>query len=196
MAEDTRDSLVKVAMRAIYTSSYDSVGVGAITEQSGVPKGSFYHWFRSKEELGGAAIDAFADEGNRLRRHLLADDGSPPLTRLRRCFDHSAQLLERRQFRHGCMLGNLSLEMADRSELLRVHLSAAFERWEAALREVLAEARARGELQAHLSPEQVASFILNAWEGALVRMKVVRNAEPLRLFTEMVFDNLLRAPKP
>jgi TetR/AcrR family transcriptional regulator, transcriptional repressor for nem operon len=195
MTNESRNALVKTAIRTIYTSSYESVGVSAITEQSGIPKGSFYHWFRSKEELASAAIDGFAEAGNKLRRQLLADDGTPPLERLRKCFEYSAALLEKREFRNGCMLGNLSLEMADRSELLRAHLLAAFERWEAALREVLGEARARAELPADLIPEDAAAFILNAWEGALLRMKVVRTAQPLQLFQHMVFEHLLASPK-
>lgn len=191
MPIETRVALVKSAMRQIYTLSYESVGVNAITAQSRVPKGSFYHWFESKEELASAAIDAFAAAGAELRRQLLTKDGTPPLERLQRCFQHSADLLASRQFRHGCMLGNLSLEMADRSELLRVHLLAAFERWEAALREILAEASVRGELDSSLTPEDLAAFILNAWEGVLVRMKVVRSGQPLKLFIKMVFGHLI-----
>lgn len=192
MTEQTRAVLVKAALRAIYNSSFESIGVAAITEQAGVPKGSFYHWFSSKEELAGAAIDAFADAGAQLRKELLADDGRPPIERLRAYFEHSILLLKKQKLKNGCMLGNLSLEMAGRSELLRMHLNAGFERWETALREVLIEAKFRGELSVDLDPSEVAAYLLNGWEGALLRMKATRSDLPLILFMRFVFDGLLK----
>lgn len=191
MTDDTRSKLVKTAMRAMYSSGYESVGVASITEQARIPKGSFYYWFSSKEELGGEVIGAFSDASAALRARSLDDDGRPPLERLARYFRHTIKLLEQQNFETGCLLGNLTLEMSGRSEPMRTRLTAAFERWEGALRNVLAEAHAAHELPEGLSPEEAAAFILNTWEGALLRMRATRSGLPLQLFMDFVFKRFL-----
>jgi TetR/AcrR family transcriptional regulator, transcriptional repressor for nem operon len=189
---DARTRLIRTALRSMHQTSFESVGVAQITEKSGVPKGSFYHWFPSKEALGAEVIDAFAEAGAELRAKLLQADGRTPLQRLRRYFDHIIGLLEKQDFKSGCLLGAMSLEMAGRSELLRERLSQAFERWEGTLREVLIEAASESALPAGLNADDAAAFILNAWEGALLRMKAERSPLPLQVFMRSIFDHYLR----
>jgi TetR/AcrR family transcriptional repressor of nem operon len=176
----------------MYRTSFESVGVAQITAKAGVPKGSFYHWFPSKEALGAEVIDAFAAAGAELRARPLEADGRPPLQRLQDYFGHAIGLLEKQDFKSGCLLGAMSLEMAGRSELMRERLSQAFERWEATLRDVLTEAANENALPAGLSPDDAAAFILNAWEGALVRMKAERSPQPLHVFMRSIFEQYLR----
>jgi TetR/AcrR family transcriptional repressor of nem operon len=192
---EARKKLVRTALRSIHRTSFENVGVAQITEAAGVPKGSFYHWFPSKEALGAEVIDAFAEGGDKLRTRLLVADGRAPLQRLRDYFDHVIGLLESQDFKTGCLLGALSLEMAGRSELMRQRLSQGFGRWEGRLRDVLAEAANEGALPAGLDPADAAAFILNAWEGALLRMKAERSPRPLHVFRRAIFEQYLERRK-
>jgi TetR/AcrR family transcriptional repressor of nem operon len=191
-AADARTKLIRTALRSMHRTSFENVGVAQITEQSGVPKGSFYYWFASKEALGAEVIDAFAEAAAELRARLLHVDGRPPLQRLQGYFGQVIELLEKQDFKSGCLLGAMSLEMAGRSELMRERLSQAFERWEASLHEVLIEAASESALPAGLNPDDAAAFILNAWEGALLRMKAERSPLPLQVFMRSIFEQYLR----
>jgi TetR/AcrR family transcriptional regulator, transcriptional repressor for nem operon len=192
LASDTRTKLVRTALRSMHQTSFENVGVAQITERAGIPKGSFYHWFPSKEALGAQVIDAFAETGDKLRAKLLVADGRAPLQRLRDYFNHVVGLLESQDFETGCLLGAMSLEMAGRSELMRERLSQAFERWESTLRDVLFEAASQNALPHDLDPSDAAAFILNAWEGALLRMKAERSPQPLHVFMRSIFEQYLR----
>lgn len=191
-AGDARKKLVRTALRSMHRTSFENVGVAQITETAGVPKGSFYYWFPSKEALGAEVIDAFGEAGDKLRARLLAADGRPPLQRLRDYFSHVIGLLESQDFKTGCLLGAMSLEMGGRSELMRQRLSKAFQRWEGTLRDVLTEAASDSALPRGLDPSDTAAFILNAWEGALLRMKAERSPLPLHVFMRSIFEQYLR----
>lgn len=190
-ASDARTKLVRTALRSMHRTSFENVGVAQITEKAQVPKGSFYYWFASKEALGAEVIDAFAEAGDKLRAELLVADGRTPLQRLRDYFSHVIGLLESQDFKTGCLLGAMSLEMAGRSELMRERLSQAFERWEGTLRGVLIEAASKNALPRGLDPGDAAAFILNAWEGALLRMKAERSPQPLHVFMRSIFEQYL-----
>jgi TetR/AcrR family transcriptional regulator, transcriptional repressor for nem operon len=191
-ASEARAKLIRTALRSMQRTSFENVGVAQITVEAGVPKGSFYYWFPSKEELGAEVIDAFAEAGHKLRAQLLLADGRTPLQRLQDYFSHVIGLLERQDFKTGCLLGAMSLEMAGRSELMRERLSQAFERWEGTLRDVLSEAASENALPPGLNPCDAAAFILNAWEGALLRMKAERSPQPLHIFMRSIFEQYLR----
>jgi TetR/AcrR family transcriptional repressor of nem operon len=91
----------------------------------------------------------------------------------------------------GCPIGNLAQEMSDLSPAMREALKDSLAGLDAGLRGVLAEADARGELPAGLDPARAAAFILDAWEGALLRMKAEKSVEPLLRFEEFIFTRVL-----
>ena len=78
------------------------------------------------------------------------------------------------------------------SDAFQAKLKEVFGRMEAPIRECLEQARDRGEIDSRLDPHETAQFILNSWEGALLRMKTERHTEPLVLFEKMIFDYVLK----
>jgi TetR/AcrR family transcriptional repressor of nem operon len=192
VSDDARTRILDTALRSIHRASYESVGVSAIAAEADVPKGSFYHWFSSKEDLAVAVVDTFALKGGALRREMFVADGRPALDRLAAYFRHVIAVHERENFRRGCLLGNLALEVSGQSEKIRERVAQALDRWEKTMRALLEEAYTNGEMPPGLSPEDAAAFILNAWEGALLRMKVAHTARPLKLFMWIVFEHLLQ----
>jgi TetR/AcrR family transcriptional regulator, transcriptional repressor for nem operon len=91
----------------------------------------------------------------------------------------------------GCLLGNLSQEMANHSGLIQQTLQEGFRIWEVAIDAVLQEAVTRGELSKKVKTMEMASFILNTYECALLRAKAERSQAPLRLFLQMIFGSFL-----
>jgi len=192
MAKDeVREHLIDVGLKTVWAEGLNATGVKDLVEAAGVPKGSFYYYFPSKEAFTEAVVERYARDGAAQREELLADTSVPPLLRIRRAFEAYLPVYKAVGYTGGCLLGNLSLEAADHSEVVRARLRSAFAVWQASLRRVLAEAEERGELPDGLTADAAAAFLINAWEGALVRMKAERSGAPLRLFIDMAFKRVL-----
>ena len=159
-----------------------------ITEAAGAPKGSFYNHFASKEALGAAAVDAYAAKMGSLA--VLEDRTVAPLTRLRRHFVALAEAA-RYPYDTGCLLGNFGAELSGQSPLIRERVAAALAHWAKALGAVVEEAQREGALPRDRDPRTLASFLINSWEGAVLRAKIERDRAPLDAFLAIVFARVL-----
>lgn len=189
----TRDNLIKVGTEMLHTSGYTASGINDIVAAADVPKGSFYTYFDSKEDFGKAVIDFYFDSGIESLRQRLTNPDVPPLERLRAYFVDRTRSFKDLGYARGCMLGNFSLEVADQSPEIRERLAAHFDTWGALLAQCIAEAQGTGTVQCALPADLLAQFLLNSWEGALLRMRAEKSDRPLRQFTEVVFGHLLGA---
>jgi TetR/AcrR family transcriptional repressor of nem operon len=176
----------------ILEKGYHHTGIQEVLQTARVPKGSFYYYFPSKADFGLEVIGHFAAAYmQRLEQHL-GDTTQSPLTRLRRHLEQTIAWFESRGYRGGCLIGNLSQELADQNDLFVARLEAVLTAWRERYRHLFLEAQALGELRADLDPQQVAEFYVNSFEGAVLRAKLSKSSEPLRLFVTIMFDNVLR----
>lgn len=175
----------------VHRQGFHHTGLGEILRAAEVPKGSFYFYFRSKEEFGVALVDHHAQRIAAAAERLMAADGSSPLVRLRRFFAGMGEYFARHGYARGCPIGNLAQEMGDLSPPMRERVRGVLAGMAGRLAVLLAEAQRRGELRRELDPESTAGFVLDAWEGALLRMKVEKSPEPLARFERVVFERLL-----
>jgi TetR/AcrR family transcriptional repressor of nem operon len=192
--QTTKENLIEVGLRLIHTAGYSATGINQILEVAGVPKGSFYHHFSTKDEFVMEVVRRYAaGEQERWERFLGAPNLSP-LKKLRRYFkDLLATYGIRGGPISGCLLGNLSLEVAGQNPELRTLLDQAFDAWQNAIAATVREAIARQELPASTRPDEVAALLINGWEGAQVRAKAKQNDKPLELFLDYAFNLLLKA---
>ena len=171
---------------------YASTGVKEILDEAGVPKGSFYHYFPSKEAFANEVLKLYVQQENKRAEKILLDGKTAPLKRLRRYFEELIAVYGPTASVSGCMMGNLSLEMADHSDSIQSSLRLSFSNWQGAIAEVLREAMERGDLSNANKPEELASFLLNSYEGALLRSKADRSNKPLETFLNFAFNVLLK----
>jgi TetR/AcrR family transcriptional repressor of nem operon len=190
--QDTKARILQKGAELVYTQGFNNTGIQRILESAGVPKGSFYFYFKSKEQFGLEIIDYFmriflstAD------KHLRRADSSP-LKRLRAFFAAFENLCREGEYRTGCPIGNITQEMGGLNDAFRSKLDESFQKMKAELADCLNEARTAGEIERDLDTDEIADFILNSWEGALLRMKAQQSAEPLALFVRIIFDRVLR----
>ena len=190
--KDTRSEIIRIGTELISRQGYNATGIEMILKEAGVPKGSFYHFFKSKEEFGLAVMDFFADCYSRRMTTLLQDASISPLNRIRKFLESSLQRFSNNQFSKGCLIGNLGQEMADQNERFRARLDEIFEDWRRLYVACLSEAREAKELDSRLDAGQLASFLLSGWEGAILRAKVMKSPQPLQDFIEILFKVTLR----
>lgn len=188
----TREWLIRCGTEMLTEHGFVSTGIDPVLRRAGVPKGSFYHYFDSKEAFGQAVIESYAAYFARKLDRLLGDVSILPLARLRAFVADARQGMARYDFRRGCLVGNLGQEVGGLSEIVRVRLEAIFSDWEARVAACLREAQARGELAAEADCRQLAAFFWIGWEGAILRAKLVRSAAPLDLFADGFFAALPR----
>jgi TetR/AcrR family transcriptional repressor of nem operon len=192
MAQKTnvRERVLAAAFEALHKNGFNATGVQDITDAAKVPKGSFYNHFESKEALGVEVVGLYVAKGAGRRQALVAGPGAP-LARLKAYFKSLNQLGPASRFTRGCLLGNFSAELASQSHDIRQVLAAALADWTKDIAAVLAEAQQAGEVSRDLPAGTLAAFLLNAWEGAVLRSRVDRSAAPLDAFMTIAFNKIL-----
>jgi TetR/AcrR family transcriptional repressor of nem operon len=191
--KDTRSEIVRIGTGLIYRQGYNATGIDAILKEAGVPKGSFYHYFKSKEEFGLAVIDHFADGFEQRLHTFLQDEEVSPLNRLRNFLESGLARVSQNACTRGCLIGNLGQEMADLNERFRERLNRIFVVWRQHVADCLREAQRVGELAVELNADLVAGVLLSGWEGAILQAKVAKSPQPMRDFLEVLFAVTLRS---
>jgi TetR/AcrR family transcriptional repressor of nem operon len=184
---NTREQIIQAALESLLAKSFNAVGVQDITEAAGVPKGSFYNHFESKEALGAEIVTRYGDRG----REILAETSTPPLDRLRRHFERLIARFADAKFERGCMLGNFSAELSNQSDMIRDSLGAVYKRWTADIAAAIAEAQKTGAIKNKTKADEVAAYLLDSFEGALLRARVEKSRSPFDRFMDVAFSKIL-----
>jgi len=192
--ESTRTILLETGRQLFLARGYSSTGIEAVVQAAGVPKGSFYYYFGSKEEFGLQVLDRFAEEVRANFERCLGDTSVTPIGRFRRYFEEVCVRLESQECRTGCLVGNLSQEMAAQSEAFRIRLEEIFGGIIDRYVEGLKVAEKAGEIAPGQDLRALAEFCLSSWQGAILRAKTARSTRPIRTFIDIVFESLLTMP--
>jgi TetR/AcrR family transcriptional repressor of nem operon len=182
--------MLRAGLEILTEKGFAATGIDEILSRVGVPKGSFYHYFASKEAFGLQLIDRYGQFfAKKLEQHLKNTKLSP-LNRLHAFVDAAVAGMSRHGYRRGCLIGNLGQEMGALPESFRDQLKNTFEDWQDRFAECLFEAQNVGELSNMAEPNQLAAFFWIGWEGAVLRAKLEQSASPLELFASYFFDSL------
>lgn len=177
----------------MYRQGYEATGIKEIAEASGILKGSFYNYFSSKEEFAKALIDAYGEQTYAFHKEMLSDRSKSPARRLEKLFDaiwHN--MSEQCEYGKGCFLGNCSQEIGDTNPTLSRMVDQSFRKTKGLFVECLKEAQDKGELDQSQDPELLAEFLVNSWQGVMLRAKTAKSDEALKSFKEQIFNRLLR----
>ncbi len=174
-----RAAFINAATGLFHRQGFQRTGVDQVISRAGGSKGSFYHHFKSKEDLGREVLDAGAERLFSAMEERLWDPALPPVERLMRMIELVTLTQEATEFRRGCLFGNLTAELSGTNEGMREHLSGIFARWTCAIAKTLREAQARGDVPADRAPDALAHFILFSLEGAILFAKAERCSRPL-----------------
>jgi TetR/AcrR family transcriptional regulator, transcriptional repressor for nem operon len=188
---DVRRRLLAAGLELVHARGFTASGVKDITEAAGVPKGSFYAYFPSKEAFAAEILEHYwADIEARLLPVLDAEGRARD--RITRFFHALADEHEAGDFVLGCLVGNLSLELGGSSEPVRAELASILDRWDAALTACVRSGQGEsGDIRGDLEAGELAARLIEAWEGAALRGKVTRSREPYERFEAVTVPALL-----
>lgn len=188
---DTRERIIETARDLIHDRSYTGVGVAEICKQAGVQKGSFYHYFPSKQDLAVAVLDLLHSEydGGVMRQAFQASQ--PPLERMRRAVALMADFQENAKatlgHMPGCPYGNIAAEMSTSDAVIRAKVERIFDHMESYFRGALEEARTQG-IVGDIDTEASARAMLAFLEGVMLMAKTHNDPDLFRRLGPAVTD--------
>jgi TetR/AcrR family transcriptional repressor of nem operon len=172
----TREAVVRAASRLMRLHGYHGTSLDDVLRESGVGKGNFYYYFRSKEELGYAILDELiADFLGRTLEPCFGDPGGDPLAQIHCLLDRVLEAQRGRNCVGGCPFGNLASELSDVHEGFRTRLAVVFSAWRDRLTRAVADAQTRGRLTRECAPVAVAQFLVASLEGAILMTKLTKD---------------------
>lgn len=187
---DIRAELIRSGLEHLTEIGFTASGLDKILKKVGVPKGSFYFYFQSKETFGHAVLSSYASYfAHKLDSHLL-DNSYAPMQRIRNFVEDAKQGIARHQFKRGCLVGNLGQEVDLLPESFRPMLIATFQSWQQRVAKCLREAQLTRELPANADCEVLAEFFWIGWEGAVSRARLEQSTGPLDKYVELFTQRL------
>ena len=172
----TRDQILNAAARLIHVQGYQSTSLDDVLRESGVGKGNFYYYFKSKEDLGYAIIDRITQ--GFVERSLgpaFADASADPVEQIHGFLDRVLDAQRQRKCVGGCVMGNLAAELSDVHEGFRQRLAGIFDVWRTRLAETVTRGQARGRLRVDMDASRVAQFLVAGLEGSMLLSKVTKD---------------------
>jgi TetR/AcrR family transcriptional regulator, transcriptional repressor for nem operon len=182
----TKQGLLDAGIAMLLRHGYHDLGLQALLAETRVPKGSFYHHFKDKEDFALQVVDEYMKQVHAGLDACLGDRALPPLARVRRFFE-LVQQGYRREGYLGCLLGGLGQELSGVSETFRRKIEQCFSGIARRIAACLEEARKSGAIPADSDPARLASVLVDCWEGAALRSRLKGSAAPLNAMLDFYF---------
>ncbi|MCS1421247.1 MAG: TetR family transcriptional regulator C-terminal domain-containing protein [Hafnia sp.] len=176
---DTRNDLIRSGLELLTQNGFFSTGVDAIVKNANVPKGSFYYYFKSKEEYAQTVLEAYDSFFEyKLKKHLQTTS-STPMGRMENFIVDACSGIEKYKFTRGCLVGNMMQESPGLPPSFIKQLRDILESWQAIVATCLSEALSSGEICSEMSDMQLSAIFWSGWEGAVMRAKLYRSTQPV-----------------
>lgn len=189
---NTRTVLIRSGTEVLTEQGFTASGIDGILKRVGVPKGSFYYYFSSKEAFGHAIMEHYATYfANKLDRHLL-NDTHPPLQRINAFVADAKEGMQRHAFQRGCLVGNLGQEVNGLPQGYRAWLQTTLNDWQDRVAACLREAQQVGQLSPSADCDRLAEAFWIGWEGAVMRARLEASCRPLDTFVVTFLEGLPR----
>ena len=187
-----RLKFLEAGLRLFGEKGYNGTGIKEIVEAVGVPKGSFYNYFKSKEDFTVDIIGFYSDALAAHWEALLVKGPAEPLAALRSSFEMIISHHEQCEVRTGCLIGNLAAEISEASDLCRQKMHHATTAWKNRISDYIGQGQTIGIIRNDITADVLAEFIWNAWEGALLNMKIAQSTVPVKECIRLLFDFFLK----
>jgi TetR/AcrR family transcriptional regulator, transcriptional repressor for nem operon len=188
MKQNTKQNIIEIGAQIIHRKGYNHTGIQEVLKAAGVPKGSFYFYFNNKEDFGLHVIDFFNNMYLDMINPIVNNKDLSPLKRIEKIFDLFIELFKGLDYTCGCPIGNLSQEMGDLSQAFNTKLAASVELITRVYKDILDEAKQIKEIPETIDTQETAEFIVSSWHGSLIRMKIIKSIEPLKLHKRFILN--------
>lgn len=180
----TKEKALTAGLELFLKKGYSNVGLAEILTTAGIPKGSFYHHFKSKEAFAIQVLEGYSNCGLTVFKDVLLEQSArSPKERIKSYYIDRAKEFEQKEFVKGCLLGD-SCSEGGVSDEFKTFVEEQLGEWETTIEDCLKHGKASNQIPQKLNSRMIASVILNGWEGAIFRMKSSKSRQPLDDFIQ------------
>ncbi len=193
-SEQTREALIEAGIEHLSMHGYHGTGIKQILDEVSVPKGSFYNFFASKEAFVAELIGHYSQDLLGQLDEFMKGAGKKltPVEQLRAIYRYSLQRYAINDFKKSCLVGSMASEISSESEMCRIELERSMKQWLSFFSGVFAEGQKQGLIRDDMSPNDIAGLYWAAWEGALIKMKMSADTQPVKKIMELMIETLLK----
>lgn len=191
----TQEKLLDAAQALMLAKGFVATTVDEICESAGLTKGSFFHYFKSKEDLGKAVLERFCQVRLELIQGSASQKKTDPLERLYGWVDFAIEMSKSPMAKNGCLLGNFAQELSDTHPAMRSLCARRFTEWAGLLKQELDGAKAKHLPKSRMDTESLADHFIAIIEGALILAKakqdmavVEKSLRHFRRYLESLFE--------
>lgn len=174
----------------MFERGFNDMGIQELVNRAGVPKGSFYNHFDSKEAFAVTAVEHYTEQGLQMVADRLHEGEGTPLERLSSFYHNWADAFQKGD-QNGCLVGNLSQEVSNQRPHIQQVLASSYERSLEEITKSIKNAQDANELSPEAATEEIAFAVHNGWHGALIHAKAIQSSVPLMQFCNSVLPKLL-----
>jgi TetR/AcrR family transcriptional regulator, transcriptional repressor for nem operon len=182
----TRNAILEAGMKQFTKRGFSACSVEDITKAARVPKGSFYNHFKSKQSLAAEIVTEYGK--GTTDRSILTDAAIAPLIRLEKHF--AALNAYFSSCKDGCLVGKFMAEVSVDTPQIRESLRRVLNIWGEQLSSALAEGQRQGSIRKDLPADDLAAFLIDAYEGAILRTRLEKKPRALQCFVKVVFSSI------
>jgi TetR/AcrR family transcriptional repressor of nem operon len=194
MSSSTKERMLDTGLRMLLRHGYNDLGIQAVLKETGMPKGSFYYHFASKEDFALQVVERYMDAVHAGLDESLGDRALAPLDRVRKFFESTRDKYGEDGYL-GCMLGGLGQELSGVSPIFQEKIEACLSAIASRIADCMEQAQASGDLSPDADPRHMANLVVNCWEGAALRSRLWRDPAPLNSMLDFYFSAVVAVSK-
>jgi len=195
--QDTKELLIRSGLELLTEKGFIGTGLDEALKRVGVPKGSFYYYFKNKEAYGLAVLASYHSYfANKLDRHL-SNSELQPLERIVSFMEDAKAGMNKFNFSRGCLVGNLGQEVNLLPDSYRSEITSIFANWESRIEQCLRDAVTHQQISENSDCARLAKIFWSGWEGAVARAKLELSAQPLEDYVGFFISSIaITKPSP
>ena len=191
-SEHLKTKLLDEGVAMFMEQGYHGTGIQEVVDKVGIPKGSFYNYFKSKEDFGSKAIIHYSDQFKEFLHSILEVSKVDTMKGLNQFFDQLTNIFDEKDCKDGCLIGNFAAEISDSSNLGRDTMSKCIGEWKDIIKEIMIRGQEKKVIREDLSADELADFLLNFLEGSLIRMKIESSTDSLKQMKKTFMNYALK----
>ncbi len=175
----TKKNILSVAQELMLAKGFGATSIDEICSKARLTKGAFFHYFKSKDELGKVLLECFCDSTKEAMNCCIKLPDSDPLKRVFQYIDALIHLVRKTDFMNGCLLGCFAQELSDTHPEIRQLCASGFDGWSRVLERDLKDAKKKYTPKSKVDPKSLAHHFIAVLEGAQILAKTNGNKKVL-----------------
>ena len=185
--KNKRAHILKTGQELIWSKGYDLCSVKDITQSAGLPKGSFYHYFESKEKFALEAMNSFIDT---FKEEIPGDKRT--ISSLKQLLDIRIDSIIKINYARECYMSVMCHAYSEQEDAFRIEVLDAIDRSNEAISELLKSLKSQHLINPKLNLNELIEFIDFTWRGARLKARILKSDKPLKIFKKYLFNYILK----